>query len=56
MFRHRCRLSTVPATTHVPHFHLFEVRDQLPVLATIEGYKLIPDAFGSEKRLRQIKR
>lgn len=55
MLRHRCRLSTVPATTHVPPLHFSKVRIQLPLLATIKGHRVITDAFGSEERLGQIK-
>ena len=52
MFRHRRRMSTVPPTTHVPPFHLIEVRDQLLILATIKGDRVVPDAFGPKERFR----
>ena len=47
---------TVPATPYVPPLHLSEVRIQLPVLATIKGHRVVPDAFGSEKGYGEIKR
>lgn len=52
---HRCRMSTMPTTAHVPPFHFFEVRIQLPVLATIKSHRIVPDAFGPEERVEQIK-
>ena len=56
MLRHRCRMSSVFATGHVPPFHLSEVGNQLPILATIKGHRVVPDAFGPEKRCRQVER
>ena len=49
-------MPSVPATSHVLPLHFFEVRDQLPVRATVKGIRIIQDAFGSEKRVLQIKR
>ena len=50
VLRHRCRMSTVPATTYVSPLHHFEVRNKLPVLETIKSHRVVPDAFSPEKR------
>ena len=49
-------MPTVPATSHVLPLHFPEVRDQLPVRATVKGIRIIQDAFGPEERVLQIKR
>ena len=52
MFRHRGRMFTMSPTTHVPPLHFFEVGDQLFILATIKGGRVVPDAFGPKERIR----